>query len=178
MLNAGIDWSRRWPDVPSREKSMLYEMVRDTPARTANTLTLLLQVRHQIPYMSRFDDDWATAEIARGYASHLRSEARKNDELPPDPRYDYLTANSAKRSPNAPRGTRPGLSKHKGQAGVNDNEGQDPGSSGAGPSSRPGVGATTDEEMMNAPGLFGSRPPSDDQDESDLNDDPDFEGRK
>ena len=177
MLNAGIDWSRPWPEVPSQEKSMLYKMVRDTPVRIANTLPWLSQVRHQIPYMTRFDDDWATAEIARGYASHLRSEARKNDELPLDPRYNYLTANSAKRSPDAPRGTRPGLSKGRGQADVNDEE-QDPGSSGAGPSSQPGVGATTDEEMMNAPGLFGSRPPSDDEDKSDLDDDPDFEGRE
>ena len=155
---------------------MLYEMVCKAPVWMTNNLPWLLQVRHQIPYMRRFDEDWATAEIARGYGAHLRSEARKNDELPPDPRYNYLKANSAKRSPHARRGTRPGLSKRRGQAGVSNDEGQDPSSSRAGPSSQPDVNATTDEEMMNMPGLFGSRPPSDDEQGSDLDDDPDFEG--
>ena len=148
------------------------------PTWAANTLPWLSKVRHQIPYMCRFDQDWATAEIARAYSSHLRSEARKNDELPPDSRYNYLKANSAKRSPDAPRGTRPGLSERRGQANASNNEEQDPGSSGAGPSSQPDVNTTNDEEMMDAPGLFGSRPPSDDEDGSDLDDDPDFGGRE
>ena len=136
--------------------------------------TVVLQVRKTIPYMARFDGDWATAKIASEYAQHLRSDARKNGELAPDPRYDYLKANSAKRRPGAPRGRRPGLIEGQGQ--VDDGEAQDPGPSEAGPSSLPNVNTMADEEMMDRPGLFGSTNPSDDENGSDLDDDPDLAG--
>ena len=158
---------------------MLYETVRDLPIRMSNHLLPLLQVRAQIPYMGRFHSDWATAEIARKYCAHLRSEARKNGELPADPRYGYLKTNSAKRHPNARRGTRPGLAKGQDHDNASDDERQDPSSSpGAGPSSLPNINSVADEEMMDGPGWFGSVPPSDNEDGSDLDDDLDFGGDK
>lgn len=30
MLNAGIDWTKPWPQVPSNEKAALYQMVRNS----------------------------------------------------------------------------------------------------------------------------------------------------
>lgn len=133
------------------------------------------QVRAEIPYMERFEDDWATIKIASKYSAHLRSSARKNDELPADPRYSYLAANSAKRSKDAPRGTRPGLARGQGHADTNNGEGQGPGPSRVAPTF-PNINTTADEDMMNAPGLFGLRDMSDDEDDSSVNSD--SEGRK
>jgi len=121
--------------------------------------------------MERFYDDWTTARIASEYAGNLWALARKNNELPADPRYDYLKVNSAKRRGDAPRGTHPGFAKGQDQA----DEGQGPGPSGAGPPSLPDINTNADEEMMDVPGLFGLRNPSDDENEpGDL----DSEGRK
>ena len=117
--------------------------------------------------MERFEDDWATAQIASNFSAHLRSSARKNGELPADPRYNYLKANSAKRSKDAPRGTRPGLAKSRN---TGNSEGQDPGPSRAVPSF-PNVNTTADKDMMNAPGLFGLKDPSDDEGEAGVNSD-------
>ena len=123
--------------------------------------------------MERFEMDWATARIVSSYAGHLRSEARKNNELPADPHYDYLKTNSTKRRKDAPRGSRLGLAKS--QANATNNEGQEPGLSGAGPSSLPNVNTNSDEEMMDSPGLFGFNDPSDDENESGVDDNPDLE---
>ena len=142
----------------------------------STTLPWPSQVRSQIPYMARFERDWATAKITCGYAAHLRSQARKNKELDPDHHYDYLKANSAKRRPDARRGTRPGLAKSSGRVGTNNDEGQDLGPSRAGPSSLQTMNTTPDEEIMNMPGMFGSKNPTDDENESDLDGDPDFGG--
>lgn len=152
---------------------MFYEMVKDT-LYIHSELIIVLQVRTDIPYMARFDEDWATSLIGSQYATHLRSDARKNHELKPDPHYDYLKANSAKRRPGAPRGRRLGLPKSKGQTSTDNSEEQEPGPSGAGPSSQPNVNTATDEEKMDAPGMFGTNP-SDDESTSGLDDDPDFE---
>jgi len=119
--------------------------------------------------MSRFEEDWATARIASEYAGHLRSKARGRAELEPDPHYNYLKDNSAKRPKGARRGVRPGVSKAHRQTD------QVPGPSGAGPSEGPNVNTASDEDMMEAPGLYGSRGPSDDEGTSGLDDDPDFE---
>ena len=145
------------------------------PAHLTNTLLQLSQVRNQIPYMEQFDEDWATSKIVSQYAGHLRAEARSNSELPADPRYDYLKANSAKRRKDAPRGVRPGLAKRQGQVDANNSEGRDPGPSRAGPS-LPNINNAADEDMMDAPGLFGPTKPSDDEDEPDVDNDPDSEG--
>jgi hypothetical protein len=155
---------------------MLFEMV-CYASYLHGTLTAP-QVRREIPYMARFDEDWATTKIASGYAKHLRSSARKKHQLPADPRYGYLKANSAKRRPDAPRGARPSFSKGQDQTAAGSNGGQDAGPSGARPSSFPDVNTAADEDVMNAPGLFGFNNPSDDENESDLDEDPDFEGRK
>lgn len=129
--------------------------------------------------MARFEGDWATSKIAAGYAGHLRSNARRNKELAPDPHYTYLKANSAKRRPDAPRGTRPGVVQDRSRANSNNSEGWNHGPSGAGPSSLPNINTADDEETMNTTtGLFGSRNPSDNENESDLEEDPDFEGRR
>lgn len=151
---------------------MLYEAVCDTPFCMMSTLPWLPQVRNDVPYMARFEGDWATARIASSYAAHLRSDARKHKELDPDPRYVYLKANSAKRRPDARRGARPGLAKSQGRADTDNHGGQ---GSVAGPSSSPNVNTAGDEEVMNRPGLFGSGDPSDDENESSLDEDPDFE---
>ena len=127
--------------------------------------------------MERFEEDWATSRIVREYAGHLRAKARKHHELEPDPHYNYLKANSAKRRKDAPRGVRPGVAKAKGQANTDSSTVQDPGPSRAGPSSEPIINTASDEDAMDAPGLYGSRNSSDREDESDLEDDPDFEGR-
>lgn len=126
--------------------------------------------------MARFKEDWATEKIASQYAAYLRSQARSRGELEPDPRYAYLKDNSAKRRKNAPRGVRPGIAKAQDQTGTNSSMGQDPGPSGAG-SLEPNINTASDEDMMGTSGLYGSRHPSDNEDESDLDDDPDFEGR-
>jgi len=118
--------------------------------------------------MGRFEEDWATARIASDYAAHLRSKARERDELKPNPHYAYLKDNSAKRSKDAQRGVRPGVSKAR--RGTD----QVPGPSGAS-SSEPNLNTASDEDMMDAPGLYGSRAPSDDEGGSGLDDDPDFE---
>ena len=173
LFNAGLDWTKPWPLVPPREKAMFYETVRAVYIRNVRFI-MVLQVRNEVPYMRRFDDDWATAKIASGYASHLRSVARENHELKADPRYDYLKLNSAKRRPGARRGVRPGLSKRKNQAGTDNVEVQDPGPSGAGPSSLSNVNTTADEELMDERGMFGSTDPSEDEGGSDLDDNPDF----
>ena len=125
--------------------------------------------------MARFDGDWATARIASQYAAHLHAEARKNKDLPQDPHYNYLKANSVKRRKDAPRGVRPGLAKGQGQANTSGNEGQDPGPLGAGPSSLPNINTSADEEMMDTPELFGFKNPSDDENESGLDKDLDLE---
>jgi hypothetical protein len=127
--------------------------------------------------MARFEGDWATAKIASNYAGHLRAKARSRHELEEDHRYDYLKANSAKRHKDAPRGVRPGLAKPQGRTDTSSDTGQDPGPSRAGPSSEPNINTTNDEDAMDAPGLYGSRNPSDREDESGLDDDPDFKGR-
>ena len=129
--------------------------------------------------MARFEEDWATAEIAREYAAHLRAQARGRGELERDPKYNYLSANSAKRRKDAPRGVRPGLAKARARTDADSGMDQDPSPSRAGPSSEPTVNTAGDEEMMDAPGLFGSKDMSDDdEDESDLDSDPDFEACK
>lgn len=114
-------------------------------------------VRHQVPYMERFDMDWASGKIMAEYATHLRREARHNGELPPDPRYAYLKVNSAKRRKDAPRGVRPGIAKDLDQAGPS-NDDRDAGPSEAGPSSF-SVNTAQDEAMMDTPGLFGLEDP-------------------
>ena len=123
--------------------------------------------------MERFEADWATGKIASEYAGHLRAEARRNNELPVDPHYSYLKANSAKRRRDAPRGVRPGVAK--GQTDSGNSEREDPGPSGAGPSSLPNINTDADEEMMDLPGLFGFNDPSDDENNPGIDDDLDFE---
>jgi hypothetical protein len=145
------------------------------PFYMATTSPQSSQTRSQIPYMARFEGDWATAKIASEYASHLRSDARKNGELDSNTHYDYLKANSAKRRPGARRGTQPGLAGGRGQLDIDNGEVQNPGPSGAGPFSLPNPNTTADESMMDEPGLFGSGDPSDDEDGSGLDEDPDFQ---
>ena len=128
--------------------------------------------------MERFVGDWATARIASKYAGHLWASARMDGELPPDPRYTYLRENAAKRHKDAPRGIRPGLAKGRGEANTGNGERQDSGPSGAGLSSLQSVNTVADVEMMDEPGLFGFRSPSDDEGASSSNGDPDPGGRK
>ena len=115
--------------------------------------------------MARFEADWATARLVSQYAAHLHSEAWKHGELAPDPHYNYLKTNSTKRHKDAPRGVRLGLVKGNAQTGASDDEEEDPGplTQRAGPSTN----TIEDEEMMDAPELFGLPPSvSDGEDES------------
>ena len=178
MLNVGLDWSMPWPKVPPDQKSMLYQMVRGTLFHMVDPLSLLLQVRSEIPYMGRFIGDWATARIASEYAGHLRASARMNGELPVDPRYGYLKDNAGKRRKDAPRGIRPGLAKGQGEASTSNGGGRNPGPSGAGPSSLQGINTVADVDMMDEPSLFGFKNLSDDEGESSSNDNLDSGGRK
>lgn len=140
----------------------------------ARTLPWLLQVRHHVPYMGRFDADWATSKIMSQYGVHLRREARKNKELPTNPRYAYLKANAAKRRKDAPRGVRPGIAKGQDQADMSHGSSL----SEAGSSSSSNINTARDVEMMDMPGLFGILDPSDDGDQSTDDDDDDGdEGR-
>ena len=125
--------------------------------------------------MQRLDDDWATAKISAQYGIHLRSEARKNNELLPDPRYTYLAANSAKRRKNAQRGLRPGFARDRDSTNTHNDDHQDSGPSEAGPSSLPNINTAADEDMMDVPGLFGFTQPSDDEEESGVDDGEDVE---
>lgn len=127
--------------------------------------------------MNRFEGDWATARIVSQYASHLRSQARGRGELKADPRYGYLKDNSAKRRKDAPRGVCLGLAKARGRTDTNGSTSEDPGPSGTG-SSEPNINTTSNEELMDALGLYGSKNPSDNEDGSGLDDDPDFEDPK
>jgi hypothetical protein len=113
--------------------------------------------------MGRFDMDWATAKIMSRYAAHLRSVAQKHNELPPDPHYAYLKANSAKRRKDAPRGVRPGTIGGQDHTDTS----QEPGPSSARRVSPSSINTARDEEMMDTPGLFGFGGLSDDEDDSD-----------
>ena len=94
--------------------------------------------------------------------------------MAPDPRYKYLKNNSAKRCKDAPQGARLGLTKGHARAGALDDDEKDPGPSRTDPS----INTIEDEEMMDAPELFGIPPNlSDDEDESGCDGSRDF-GRR
>ncbi|KAF9642818.1 hypothetical protein BDM02DRAFT_3192630 [Thelephora ganbajun] len=114
--------------------------------------------------------DWAMAKITSQYAGHLRAIAWRNNELPRDPHYNYLKANSAKWHKDAPQGSCLGLTEC--QADVSNGESQDP------DPSLPNVNTDADEEMMDSPGLFGFNNPSSDENESGIDDDLDLEGQE
>ena len=152
-----------------KEKALLFKLVCGQFHLYRERFTMAMQVSHEIPYMERFDDDWATIEMAAQYGVHLRSDARKNGELPADHRFNYLAGNGAKRRKGARRGLRPASEFPR-----NQDDHQDSGPPEAGPSSLLNVNTDEDEEMMDTPGLFGFAQPSDDE-ESDVDDTEDDE---
>ncbi|KAJ7851748.1 hypothetical protein B0H13DRAFT_2359844 [Mycena leptocephala] len=87
VLQARINWEVQWSEVSAASKAQLYAVARE---------------RH--PYLARFTNDWATEEIVKQYIKNKRRHAYKNGWLEPPAKFEYLKANSAKRSPSAPRG--------------------------------------------------------------------------
>ncbi|KAF9649490.1 hypothetical protein BDM02DRAFT_3186250 [Thelephora ganbajun] len=153
--------TKPWPKVPPKEKSALYQMVRD------------MSELHSEYFIVSFVDGLGDGENRVSIRRTSSSVAQRNNELPGDPHYDYLKANSAKRRKDAPRGSRLGLPKR--QADASNSESQDPGPPEAGPSSLPNVNTDADEEMMDSPNLFGFNDSSSDENDSSLDDDLDLE---
>ncbi|KAG6835495.1 hypothetical protein H0H93_000840, partial [Arthromyces matolae] len=85
-IGAHLDWTGRWSDIPMVDKAKFF-----------------LLMRNQIPYLKRFQNDWATEEIVKQYFANKRKNHYKNNWLPVPERYAHLKATSAKRNPNGSR---------------------------------------------------------------------------
>jgi hypothetical protein len=58
----------------------------------------------RIPIIQRYENHWATEEVAKKVASVRRKDAYARGEATPPKKFAYNAANSAKRNPKAPRG--------------------------------------------------------------------------
>ncbi|KAJ7661452.1 hypothetical protein DFH06DRAFT_374050 [Mycena polygramma] len=87
LLQAGIPWELPWAKVPVGLKDKFFRVAAK---------------KH--PILERYENDWATEEIAKQAIKNKRRTSYKNGSLEVPAEYAYLKANSAKRDPSAPRG--------------------------------------------------------------------------
>jgi len=78
-----------WAKVADNQKKALFRKVYNDP---------------RIPIIQRYDNHWATDEIAKTIASGRRKDAYASGDATPPAKYSYNAANSSKRDPKAPRG--------------------------------------------------------------------------
>ncbi|KAJ7086218.1 hypothetical protein C8R44DRAFT_893673 [Mycena epipterygia] len=88
-LQAGINWEQPWAKTSAAAKENLFAVARE---------------RH--PILKRYVNDWATEELVKQYIKNKRRRAYQKGWLETPAQYAYLKANSAKRDPSAPRGSR------------------------------------------------------------------------
>ncbi|KAF7332812.1 hypothetical protein MSAN_02432400 [Mycena sanguinolenta] len=89
VLQAGINWEQPWAKTSAAQKEKLFAVARK---------------RH--PILERYQNDWATEELAKQYIKNKRRHGYRKGFLDCPSQYAYLKANSAKRDPSAPRGRR------------------------------------------------------------------------
>ncbi|KAJ7745838.1 hypothetical protein DFH07DRAFT_776603 [Mycena maculata] len=87
VLAAGIPWELPWAKVPVSLKDKFFNVA-----------------AKQHPILLRYENHWATEEIAKQYIKNKRRLGYDNGSLEVPAEYGYLKANSAKRDPSAPRG--------------------------------------------------------------------------
>ncbi|KAK0433082.1 hypothetical protein EV421DRAFT_1998158 [Armillaria borealis] len=85
-LNARLPFERAWRDIPAASKATLFAVARDMH-----------------PFLSRFENDWATEVIVRQFMKNKRKTLYKAGSLEKPKGYDYLKENSAKRDQSKSR---------------------------------------------------------------------------
>ncbi|KAL0058486.1 hypothetical protein AAF712_014836 [Marasmius tenuissimus] len=83
-LQGNLPWHVEWRDVPSGQLERVCEVAAD-----------------KMPYLAQFDNHWATKAIIKQWMGNKRSYAYRTGTLKPNPKYQYLANNAAKRG-NAP----------------------------------------------------------------------------
>lgn len=63
-------------------------------------------MRSDQPYLARYQNDWATEELAKQYLKNKRKNAYKNGWLAVPTKYSHLKANAACRSASGMRGSK------------------------------------------------------------------------
>ncbi|KAJ7161655.1 hypothetical protein C8R46DRAFT_1283945 [Mycena filopes] len=84
---AGIKWEQPWGKVPAEVKGKFFAVARE---------------RH--PILKRYENDWATEELAKQFIKNRRRREYRKGNLEAPAQYAYLKANSAQRNQSAPRG--------------------------------------------------------------------------
>ncbi|THU94656.1 hypothetical protein K435DRAFT_839781 [Dendrothele bispora CBS 962.96] len=87
--HARVPYDIPWKQVPVQTKSLLYEAARQDQ-----------------PFLRRYQNDWATEEIAKQYLKNKRKTAYKNGWLKVSDKYTHLKQNSACRSVSGSRSSK------------------------------------------------------------------------
>ncbi|KAK7024607.1 hypothetical protein VNI00_016168 [Paramarasmius palmivorus] len=85
-LNACLDWTLDWKDIPNDSKVKFFAVCR---------------ANH--PFLGQFINDWATEEIVKQAFRNMRKTAVKKGELEKKDKYAHLAINASKRSSAASR---------------------------------------------------------------------------
>jgi len=95
-----------WNTVPEDRQKSLYAKVGGSTTMVARQRVQIRQVYNdpRIPIIRRYQNHWATEEIAKTVASGRRKRAYLRGDVKPPKRFAHNAANSAKRNPAAPRG--------------------------------------------------------------------------
>ncbi|KAJ8092138.1 hypothetical protein PM082_023962 [Marasmius tenuissimus] len=83
-LQGNIPWHVEWRDVPGGQLERVCEVAAE-----------------RMPFLAQFNNHWATKAIIKQWMANKRSYAYRNGVLKPNPKYQYLANNAAKRG-NAP----------------------------------------------------------------------------
>ncbi|KAL0059329.1 hypothetical protein AAF712_013935 [Marasmius tenuissimus] len=87
LFESRIPWDKKsWTSIDSADKATLFAIMRERD-----------------PILAKFESDWASEWLVRGYIKSLRSQAYKRNTLARPAKYDYLVANSARRDPTKSR---------------------------------------------------------------------------
>ncbi|KAF7972874.1 hypothetical protein HWV62_16656 [Athelia sp. TMB] len=86
VFNARIDAELGWKQIPARDKATLFEVARD-----------------RIPFLARFEGDWATEDLVKQFLKNRRQNAYRKGYTEPPKRYAHLKENSLKRDPSGSR---------------------------------------------------------------------------
>ncbi|THU76248.1 hypothetical protein K435DRAFT_879478 [Dendrothele bispora CBS 962.96] len=81
-----IPWQREWAQIDAADKAMLFAIM-----------------RQRDPFLSRFENDWASEAMVRQYLKNKRKTAYKQGTLTAPSKYDYLKTNSAQRDQSKTR---------------------------------------------------------------------------
>ncbi len=103
-LNAHLPFERSWCDIPAASKATLFAVVSDLlPHNIQACLPPLCRPQDTHPFLSRFENDWATEAIICQYLKNKRKTLYKAGSLEKPKGYEYLKENAAKRDQSKSR---------------------------------------------------------------------------